>query len=350
MKFSWIVLLLATLHVLVPASDTSRAEMAKRIRDTDVAATSRWLESMSEENRSRAAFAFSAPERLDWHFVPRDRTGAPLAAMDDSERAATLVLLRSILPPVGFQVVERVRGLEGVLRELENAEHRDPLRYHVSVFGTPSATEPFAVRYEGHHVSVGFTRIGNDVSRTPFFLGANPAVVRSGPKRGEEVLAAVTRDANRFIDSLTEEQRVAAHFAEVPREVFGVPGSAPAVCEKGLDLESLLIPQRAYLGFVLHQIAALGAIDPSNAFLAAIVECGRFRFAGSTDEGEEIYWSLHLQGEPFLARGSTVIEYANVQNEANHVHLLVRSEDDDFGAMILRDHLAADAEGGERKR
>lgn len=347
MKFSWIALLIATVHVLVPAPDESASELAAEARDRDVAATSRWLDALSESNRGRAGFAFDAPERFDWHFVPRDRTGVSLAMMDDSERAATLALLRSILPPLGFQVVERVRGLEDVLREIEGAEYRDSLRYHVSVFGSPSPEEPFAIRYEGHHVSVGFTRVGTEVARTPFFLGANPAVVRSGPKRGEEVLGALTRDANLFFDSLTEEQRAEARYSpSVPDDVFGVPKSPPAACESGLDLEKLLLPQRAYLGFVLNHIAALGAMDPRHGVIAAVQDRGRVRFAGSTDEGEPIYWSLHLDGEPLLGFDSLVVEYVNVQNQANHVHLLVRSPDDDFGARLLAAHLAADADPG----
>ena len=55
-----------------------------------------------------------------------------------------------------------------------------------------------------------------------------------------------------------------------------------------------------------------------------------FVWAGSTEIGMPHYY--RVQGASFL------IEYDNVQNEANHVHSVWRDYAGDFGRDVLREH------------
>jgi hypothetical protein len=61
-----------------------------------------------------------------------------------------------------------------------------------------------------------------------------------------------------------------------------------------------------------------------------------FAWAGSKERGEPHYY--RIQGKTFL------IEYDNVQNEANHPHSVFRSVEGDFGRDILEEH-AKEAHG-----
>ena len=56
----------------------------------------------------------------------------------------------------------------------------------------------------------------------------------------------------------------------------------------------------------------------------------RFGWAGGLVRGEPHYY--RIQGKTFL------IELDNTQNNANHVHSVVRDITDDFAADILREH------------
>ena len=56
----------------------------------------------------------------------------------------------------------------------------------------------------------------------------------------------------------------------------------------------------------------------------------KFAWMGSINEGEPHYY--RVQGPTFL------IEYDNVQNEANHIHSVWRDFDGDFGRDILAAH------------
>src|SRR5476651_123191 len=53
------------------------ADAAQRIADT----ASRFLAALDEGQRSKALIAFDAPNRLDWHYIPRSRQGLAFAEM-----------------------------------------------------------------------------------------------------------------------------------------------------------------------------------------------------------------------------------------------------------------------------
>ncbi len=61
----------------------------------------------------------------------------------------------------------------------------------------------------------------------------------------------------------------------------------------------------------------------------------RFGWAGGTKPGEAYYY--RIQGPTFL------MECANVQNEANHIHAAWRDFTGDFGRDILGEHFKEDA-------
>lgn len=322
-------------YVLAPTSETSEHEAATRRATSVVAATQRWLDSLDPAQRESASFPFWDPRRLDWHFVPRNREGLSFARMDDPLRKESDQFLRGLLPPALYQTVRRVIALEDVLREIEGSEVRDPLRYHFSVFGTPSTTDPYGVRFEGHHVSVNLTLVGNRAAWTPFFLGANPAR-RAGAEHlgiGERPLYVAMDLATSLVDALSEEQRrIASSFVARRDDVEFQPGVAiPADLSAGL-----LIPSVGELSEYAMAFALLvRSMDPL-AFAEhdwSEIE-GRLVFSGSTVIGQPLYVRL--------VAASWVIEYANVQNGANHVHLLIRDRFDDFGAKLLAAHVATE--------
>jgi hypothetical protein len=47
-----------------------------------------FLNALGPDLRRRAIFPFEAEERLNWHYIPRERNGAVLKAMNDAQRQA----------------------------------------------------------------------------------------------------------------------------------------------------------------------------------------------------------------------------------------------------------------------
>src|SRR5439155_1670814 len=84
-----------------------------------------------------------------------------------------------------------IMSLESILKDQEKsgAMVRNPAWYFFTVFGTPGAKGKWGWRVEGHHLSLNFTMEDNQVAAaTPYFFGANPAVIKTGTKKGTSVL------------------------------------------------------------------------------------------------------------------------------------------------------------------
>jgi hypothetical protein len=347
----WLVLAVAAAAAAAPMVAAERSSTAM------ASAATRFLASLTPEQRSKATFAFDADERLHWHFIPTGpapmfpRNGLTIKEMTDAQRKAAHALLESGLSQRGYLTASSIMDLETVLGALEQAARaaaatpprgapivRDPERYFFSVFGTPSPKQPWGWRVEGHHISLHFTVVnGTLVASSPTFFGSNPAEVREGPKKGLRILGAEEDAARALLESLDDGQRQQAivnatapndmlTMANVdikPLEPIGI--SAGALKPNQRDLLLKLVD--VYTGYMAADLAA-----ERNARLkkAGIEKIG-FAWAGGVEKGRKHYY--RVQGPTFL------IEYDNTQNDGNHIHSVWRDFNGDFGRDLLREHL-----------
>ncbi len=127
------------------------------------------------------------PERLNWHFIPRDRLGLPIKELTSEQRALAFGLISTGLGGGGYLKATTIMSLEQVLRDLEQGKGpvRDPERYFLTIFGTPSDQGKWGWRVEGHHLSLNFMlEDGKIVAATPSFFGSNPGRGSAGPAPG----------------------------------------------------------------------------------------------------------------------------------------------------------------------
>ncbi len=308
-----------------------------------VANANGFLDTLGPELRGKATFPFDSDERQNWHFIPRERNGASFRDMNLKQRRAGHTLLRSALSAKGYLKATTIMTLEQILRELEkdrpNVESfRDQENYLLSIFGTPSAKEPWGWRIEGHHLSLNFTAAGGKlVSSTPLFLGANPAEVPTGPRAGLRTLAAEEDLARKLLGMLSDEQRKQAVLAnEAPADIFLKPGGEPIDLKKpaGISAAHMSPAQRRVLWRLVEEYATNLRAEVANKELAAIRDSGlnhiHFAWAGPSQRGQGHYY--RIQGPDF------VIEYDNTQNNANHIHAVWHSLEGDFGLDVLRKH------------
>src|SRR5579859_188312 len=148
-------------------------------------AAQHFLASLTPEQHKRAAFRFQDEERLNWHFIPRERKGLPLLDMTPPQRALAHAVLSAGLSQQGYIKAVTIMSLEDVLKQLEAADtstthpERNPEKYYFSEFGDPSDTGTWGFRIEGHHVSQNFTVVNGKIAGSPSFFGANPAKGRA---------------------------------------------------------------------------------------------------------------------------------------------------------------------------
>ena len=176
-----------------------------------------WLGGLDAGQRERATYPFDSPERSVWDYRPGERGGLALADMSTDQRHAAMTGVRAALSERGAAEVASIIALEAVLGALERERGRDgwicrdPERYWFAVFGEPAAVTPWSWRVGGHHVAIQLT-VADDsiVGSAPSFLGANPAVVPSGPTAGQRALSGEEELARALVDGLSTEQRAIA--------------------------------------------------------------------------------------------------------------------------------------------
>jgi hypothetical protein len=128
---------------------TPPADAAKPLAQDDAAgrAAREFLATLSPELRKAASFAADSPERLAWHYVPKDRVGVSMLQLDDPQSEALGSLLATALSPEGLLTARGVIKHENILRRVEtesgiDATRRDPGRYHTAIFGKPGPPRP----------------------------------------------------------------------------------------------------------------------------------------------------------------------------------------------------------------
>ena len=174
------------------------------------AAARAFINSLSADQRARAAFAFEDEQRFDWHFIPRARKGIPFKELDSAQRLLGNALMSAGLGQRGMITTATIMSLDAILREMEQGRGpvRDPELYFLSIFGDAQSDKPWGWRVEGHHVSLNFTLVeGAHIATAPAFLGANPAEVLQGPRKGLRALAPEEDLARQLIKSLDDKQR-----------------------------------------------------------------------------------------------------------------------------------------------
>jgi hypothetical protein len=305
------------------------------------AAANALIAALDDTQRGKLRFAFEAEERLNWHFIPRERKGLPLKDMAPRQREAAMALLKTGLSSRGFTKAEVIRSLENVLRALENGRiTRDPELYFFTIFGEPGAAA-WGWRYEGHHISQNWTVVnGRPIATTPAFLGVNPADVRDGPMKGTRALAAEGDVAFALLTALTPAQRAQAVVSDVaPRDIItlNTVKTAP-IDDTGILASALTAAQQAMLMSLIEEHASVQASALAEQRLRKVRAdgVGRIRFAwlGAGDRSGGHYY--RIQGDSFL------IEYDNVQNNANHQHIVWRDFAGDFGVDLIKLHHAED--------
>ncbi len=304
-----------------------------------------FLNSLSEDIKSKAHYTLEDPERFNIHFVPIVRKGASFHDFNRVQKELALDLLRASLSNEGFRKSLEIIELEKVLIVVENNRNkmpdgspmRDPLNYYLWIFGNPSKDNFWGWRFEGHHLSLSFTSNNNQiVSSTPSFFGSNPAIVNVDGFDHQEVLKSETDLGFKLVNSFNKEQLAIALFSDTaPKEIITRNNrKVENIDPMGIGYALLNDKQKEMFLDLLNVYIDNYEGGYSETLRRRIQQAGvenlSFAWAGSLKPGIGHYY--RIQGPMLL------IEYDNIQNNANHVHSVVRDLSNDFGEDVLKAH------------
>jgi hypothetical protein len=227
-------------------------------------------------------------------------------------------------------------ALEEVLdRKEEWRRSRHSGDYWINIFGDPAGGEPWAWRFEGHHLSVTMTIAGDQVSPAPVFFGANPARVSYAGRTVSRPLAPEEDLARALLDALGPAGRAEAvvasrapadiRSATSPRAVEGIAPLGVAASQLGPTARAML---SQLVALYLDRLPAELAAHENQRISAADLH---FAWEGPLAPGTRHYY--RVQGDDLL------IEYDNTTDDGNHAHTVLRRPRSDFGADVLTAHL-----------
>jgi Protein of unknown function (DUF3500) len=297
-----------------------------------------FLASLTPEQRAQATFAMDNDERMNWHYIPKDRKGLPLRDMTSAQKQLAHALLAAGLSQRGYIKASTIMSLDEILKAMENGKgpRRDPEGYFFTIFGEPSETGTWGYRIEGHHVSQNFTISNGKAQDAPSFFGSNPAEVLDGPRKGLRVLAREDDLGRELMASLTAEQKkVAIVTKEVPKDILTEASRKAALNGQasGIEASKLNAHQRELLLNVLDEYVNNVPDQIAQMRQEQIKKAGNnlyFAWSGGEKYRDPHYY--RIQAPAFL------VEFDDTQDNANHIHSVWRDFEGDFGLDLLKEH------------
>lgn len=299
--------------------------------DSITATAAKFLAQLPAEKRGVAQRQFGDEDRFAVNWLPGRRVGLSLDGLDAAQTATLRALLHHVLSHAGQDRVDAVIATEAALGVLtDSSDFRNPKKYYTVVFGAPAPGKPWALRFEGHHLSVNLTFDGDKiVSASPLFVGANPETIPEGPDKGLRALGRQVDLARAAVNALAPEQRKKAAGSEEWFSGFlSSPGGRRATLGKPAGIVAAeASPEaqkhlRALVANYVRTITETYADRYLEWFEREEWPTVRFFWKGDTTPGATYYW--RLQGRRFL------MEHDG-QESGRHIHSIWRDAEADFG-------------------
>jgi hypothetical protein len=322
-------------------------------RCTDVAVA--YIDTLGSEQRDRATTSFDSPERTKWGYLTggKSRThGLVMGDMSERQKVLAHRLIACGLSTQGYQKAAGIIRLDDLVRQRMDALIFPTTSdfeigsdfYWLGIFGTPGDGSPWGWQLEGHHLGLNFTVVGESISVTPAFMGADPAEVQSGPLAGWRLLGREEDLAFELMRSLNERQRSRVVLAaEVPRGIFTSPGRGASLTGfAGLPAAEMTAQQRRLLWLLIGEYVQNAEPAVADRILGQLLENGsesiHFAWMGPTEAGSAIYYRIHGPNILIEFDHGSNVSSPKLGPDPNHIHSIMRTPGHDFGEDLLRRH------------
>jgi hypothetical protein len=321
-----------------------------------------FLEALTPGQREHASFEIDSDAwRRWWNIHPYlMRHGVQLEDLADQQREAALRLLEETLSASGFRTARDVLRLNHTVGEITGSwtEYGEWV-YFISLFGQPSANEPWGWQIDGHHLIVNCFVLGDQVVVTPMFLGSEPVVAETGIYKGTSVLQPEQNEGLEFIHTLRAEQRAKAILYDSilstvlpPERGIGSDGRVQTAAFRdnvqipyeGIRATDLTTGQREQL----LRLAALytGKLRDGHAELwldtvRQHLDDTHFLWMGGIGREDVFYYRIHSPVILVEFDHQPGIAFDSAEPIRQHIHTVVRTPNgNDYGMDYLRQHHA----------
>ena len=286
------------------------------------------------------------------------RHGLLLEDLSRTQREAALAMLRASLSQRGFEAVRDVMKLNDLLADITSSpDEYGEWAYFLSIFGTPSETEPWGWQFDGHHINLHCFVLGDQMVMTPAFLGSEPCHATTGPHAGTRVFEAEERNGLSLIRALSGAQAAKAILypsimsGDLPAErAVPIDGQMMAgafqdnrrLDYEGLRADDMTDGQRRLLRDLLHTYVGQirdGHAEVKMAEVEAHLDETHFCWMGGTDDVEPFYYKVQSPVILIEFDHEPGVVFDNDEPTRHHVHSIVRTPNgNDYGIDLLRQH------------
>jgi hypothetical protein len=289
---------------------------------------------------------------MNQHFYVRQ--GISFQEMTETQRELAFGLMRASLSTRGFELTRNVMRLNETLAELaEDPVFLGEWLYFIAILGRPSATEPWGWQFSGHHATVNFFVLGDQVVMTPLFLGSEPVRATSGKYKGVAVLQQEQKGGLDMVRALAEAQKQKAilNFSKTGNNNLTEAFKDNVVLDyAGIRAKDLESPARRQLRDLVqlyvsnmddgHARVKMGEVEKH-------IENTWFAWVGGAQDDSVFYYRIQ---SPVILIEFDHQRPANLRAFAKdpsmptqqHIHCVVRTPNgNDYGKDLLRQHYLA---------
>ena len=311
------------------------------------------LAALTPAQRDKSTFGIDDVEWRKWmnqdYYV---RQGVSFLEMTDSQRDTAIQLLRASLSAKGLKQTRDIMRLNYTLGEMNDNDfdRYGEWRYHITVMGKPSATEPWGWQLDGHHAIINYFVLGDQVVMTPLFAGSEPVTATSGKYKGTSILQDEQNRGLAMVNALTGGQRAKAilKVSKTGNENLTEAWKDNVVLDyAGVRYADLATAQQKQLVDLIALY--VDNMDDGHARLKMdevrrFLDRTWFAWIGTTDAGGVFYYRIHspvILIEFDHQVPANLKQYAKDPNAPNpqHIHVVVRTPNgNDYGKDLLRQH------------
>ena len=288
------------------------------------------------------------------------RHGMSLEEMRPAQREAALELVRASLSVRGFETARNVMKLNHTLAEItDDWALLGEWLYFLSIFGTPSGQEPWGWQLDGHHLSLNYFVLGDQVVLSPGFWGAEPVIADRGKYEGLREFDAEQRCGLELIRALDPVQRSRAILYESmltrdqPPERYSINNGRQhaaafadnaVIAAEGIRADALTKIQQGLLlkligTYTSHMRA--GHDEIWSRQVAQHLPDTWFAWIGGYGDNDTFYYKVFSPVVLFEFDMHRGVFIANDEPEQFHIHITLRTPNgNDYGKDLLRQHLA----------
>jgi hypothetical protein len=308
-----------------------------------------FLDKLDTLQRRRVCFDIKSDAWRSWSNVHPFlmRHGLGLYELAPAQRKAALALVGSALSSSGFESARNVMKLNEHARELTGlTDEYNEWYYWLSIFGTPSMTDPWGWQLDGHHLIINCFILGDQIVLTPQFMGSEPVSAEWGKYAGTQVFRAEESGGLHMMRALSpEQQKNAIIDRRLPAEVLAgaYNDNLRLTCE-GIRYDDLTSEQQGALRDLIGVYLNRARPDHSKPRLEEAFEHLRethFSWIGAYDDHGAFYYRIHSPVVLIEFDHQPGIIYANDEPTRDHIHTVIRTPNgNDYGKDLLRQHYA----------